>query len=136
MPIRDPQKKKEYMKAWRQRNAVHCHAYRLRTEHGQHLKREYGITSGQYDEMMTKQDGKCAICQRHKNEFKNRLAVDHSHITGEVRALLCYKCNSLIGLANDSPERLLAAIQYLAKYETIRTNSKTENGTSTAHSKD
>jgi DNA-directed RNA polymerase subunit RPC12/RpoP len=68
-----------------------------------HLKRLYGITIQQYDEMLTNQDQRCAICTRHAEEFKTRLAVDHNHITGEIRGLLCSYCNHrVIGRHRDA----------------------------------
>jgi hypothetical protein len=58
-----------------------------------HLKRTYGITQGQYDELFESQNGCCAICQKHQDEFNVRLAVDHDHISGIIRGLLCRYCN-------------------------------------------
>ena len=57
------------------------------------LKYEYGITLDQYNEMFNKQEGKCAICQKHQNEITKTLCVDHNHKTNEVRQLLCHTCN-------------------------------------------
>lgn len=58
-----------------------------------YLRNKYGITSEQYNELLKKQDGKCAICEKHHTAFPRRLAVDHNHHTGEVRGLLCTYCN-------------------------------------------
>ena len=57
------------------------------------LKRLYGITLDQYDEMLEKQNGCCAICDRHRDEFDRNFSVDHNHATGEIRGLLCTYCN-------------------------------------------
>lgn len=57
------------------------------------LKREYGITLEQYEELLKKQNYSCAICNRHESEFKTRLAIDHNHATGEIRGLACTYCN-------------------------------------------
>jgi hypothetical protein len=63
-----------------------------------HLKRNFGITVEQYDELLHKQNECCAICDRHASEFRTRLAVDHDHHTGRIRGLLCTTCNHrLIG---------------------------------------
>lgn len=43
-----------------------------------------------------KQGDKCAICERPESSFKRRLNVDHNHRTGQVRGLLCYRCNKFI----------------------------------------
>lgn len=58
-----------------------------------HLRLKYGITLEQYNELLSGQNDCCAICERHKDEFKINLAVDHNHSTGEVRGLLCSYCN-------------------------------------------
>ncbi len=66
------------------------------------LSKKYGITIEQYNELLEKQDHCCAICDKHENEFKTRLAVDHNHETGEIRGLLCTYCNHrLIGRHRD-----------------------------------
>lgn len=58
-----------------------------------HLKRTYGITTEQYDELLKKQNDSCAVCGRHKDSEKKSLSVDHNHKTGEIRGLLCTMCN-------------------------------------------
>lgn len=60
---------------------------------GYALKRKYGITLEQYDELLEKQNGSCAICSKHSSTFKTALAVDHDHRTGRIRGLLCTHCN-------------------------------------------
>lgn len=71
---------------------------------------KYGITVEHYKSMFTCQQGKCALCL---NEFDQSLVVDHCHATGEVRALLCQQCNSMLGFAKDNPETLKAGAKYL-----------------------
>ena len=58
-----------------------------------YLMRKYGITEHQYECMLEMQGGGCGICGYVPGEGKRRLAVDHDHKTGEVRGLLCYRCN-------------------------------------------
>jgi hypothetical protein len=77
------------------------------------LKRSYGMTIEQYDELFTKQNGSCAGCKRHQSVFAQRLAVDHCHITGEIRGLLCAPCNRALGLLKDRVDTLLSLIDYL-----------------------
>lgn len=77
------------------------------------LKRLYGITLEQYDELLARQEEKCAVCQKHQSEFPVRLAVDHDHKTGEVRGLLCRYCNHrLVGRHRD-PALLRRIADYL-----------------------
>lgn len=71
----------------------------------------YDIPSEEYSQMVVEQDGKCAIC-----EEKHPLLVDHDHRTGKLRRLLCRKCNSLLGMCDDSVNRLQKAIAYLKDF--------------------
>lgn len=80
-----------------------------------HLKRHYGISLEDYNVLLEKQKGLCAICKR--KELHQRwkcLSVDHNHKTGEVRGLLCHRCNVVLGYANDI-NVLIMAIKYLKK---------------------
>src|ERR1035437_8553174 len=58
---------------------------------------KYGINLMQYNQMLKQQNECCAICKKHKSNFKQALSVDHSHKTGQVRALLCHSCNRILG---------------------------------------
>ena len=76
------------------------------------LKRRFGISLKQYNELNKKQQGLCAICS--KECFSgNKLAVDHCHRTGEVRGLLCRKCNQGLGLLGDTLESIKITLEYL-----------------------
>jgi hypothetical protein len=66
------------------------------------LRWKYGISVAIYEQMLEDQAGVCGICK--EQPFSWRLDVDHNHETGEVRGLLCRKCNMAVGLINDSPE--------------------------------
>jgi hypothetical protein len=79
------------------------------------MRRQYGITLEQYDEMLEEQNYRCAICNNEDEVEGRRLAIDHCHTTGVVRGLLCGKCNRGIGLFYDSRELLERAINYLNK---------------------
>ncbi len=73
-----------------------------------HLKRRYGLTATEVQELIEEQRGVCWICRTRPAEH-----VDHDHETGMVRAILCFTCN--VGLANfgEDIERMKAAIIYL-----------------------
>ena len=82
------------------------------------LKREYGITSCQYNKMFSEQNGKCKICKKVENhKTKRLLTVDHCHTTGKVRGLLCHRCNCALGLLYDNQELLKKSIEYLKENE-------------------
>jgi hypothetical protein len=70
----------------------------------------YGISLADYERMYAQQAGRCRICKR---KPKRGLCVDHSHVTGKVRGLLCNNCNCMIGFSGDDPVRLLTGDSYL-----------------------
>lgn len=77
------------------------------------LKRDFGLTEADYDRMLTEQRGKCAICKRTEPNGRGRWHIDHDHITGRVRGLLCNGCNAGLGHFRDDPAILRAAARYL-----------------------
>lgn len=85
---------REYMRGYRRRK-------------GPELKYRYGITVEERDAILEKQGGVCAICEG------NATDVDHCHITGAVRGVLCRQCNTALGLFKDDTTRLLRAVEYL-----------------------
>lgn len=77
------------------------------------LKLDFGITPEHYEEMSIAQNHLCKICNKPET-YKNRsLAVDHCHITGKVRGLLCMACNVGLGNFKDDENLLMKAIEYL-----------------------
>ena len=81
------------------------------------LKRRFGFGQDEYDRMADAQGRLCAICSRPEGKSRGqRLAVDHDHDTGKVRALLCVQCNAGIGSLQDSPEVLDKAAAYLRRH--------------------
>jgi predicted nucleic acid-binding Zn ribbon protein len=76
-------------------------------------ERLYGLTQSQYDQMLTNQDGRCAICRTDVPGGRGTWHVDHCHTTGKIRGLLCSSCNVMLGHAKDDVDRLRAAITYL-----------------------
>lgn len=87
-----------------------------------YYKRTYGITVDDYNRMFEEQKGVCAICgkeektrRRKKSSENERLAVDHCHETGEIRGLLCFKCNTAMGSLGDTREHVMRVIHYLSK---------------------
>lgn len=104
--------------AWHRNNPERANANRRRWN----LKKTYGITEAQYDEMLQQQGGVCAICgmdepnQHGRTGTKFKLSIDHDHETGAVRSLLCQKCNRAIGLLGDSHELVQKAAEYLLRH--------------------
>lgn len=99
-------KRTAYMREWREKNREHhnalCRASHQRNKH-KHVERnrewnlrvKYGIGLAEYRAMFVAQDGRCALCRR--AYAKKNLPVDHDHVTGKVRKLLCHRCNSQLG---------------------------------------
>jgi hypothetical protein len=86
--------------------------YNSTLNRAKHFKRDYKITLEDYDQMLEHQGGVCAACSgRHKDG--RRLHVDHDHKTGQVRGLLCTKCNTAIGLMNDDVMTAMKIVSYL-----------------------
>lgn len=77
----------------------------------------YGISSADYDRLLKEQNNSCAIC--HKLPEKVKLSVDHNHANGRVRGLLCFRCNTLLGLAFESIQILTNALDYTKKHNEI-----------------
>ena len=81
------------------------------------LKKYYGLSKAEYDEMLAMQNYVCAICEQPETMLiKGKLvalAVDHCHDTNAVRGLLCNACNRAIGLLKNDTELLEKAIRYL-----------------------
>lgn len=77
------------------------------------LVRKFGISIDDYNDMLKEQNYRCKICNTHEDELTLKLAVDHNHLTGKVRGLLCGNCNVAIGMLKDSEILLLKAIFYL-----------------------
>lgn len=73
-------------------------------------KKRYGITIEQFNEMFEKQNGLCAICGAHQSKLKQTLNVDHSHINGKVRGLLCPSCNKNLGILENKDFCLKASL--------------------------
>ena len=80
----------------------------------------------QVDAMTTEQDGRCYLCQLTVGEAGWRgpgeprgaagLTIDHDHVTGTLRRLLCSNCNLAIGNAKDDPDLLRRMADYVESY--------------------
>lgn len=95
--------------------------HRQRQRHISAIARR-GLTLEDYDAMLAAQNGVCAICSRPESiqlrtiRGHRQLSIDHSHVTGAVRGLLCRACNTGIAQFDDNPVFLLAAIEYLNQH--------------------
>lgn len=80
------------------------------------LMDRYGLAWEEYSAILEKQGGICAICGGSANGKSEEFCVDHDHETGQIRGLLCNKCN--VGLANfrDRSDLLCKAADYLEEH--------------------
>jgi len=77
------------------------------------LQYNYGLSIEEYEELLSKQNNKCAICNTDQKDLKRKLVVDHCHSSNKIRGLLCSHCNVGIGMLKENQDNLVAAIQYL-----------------------
>lgn len=75
-----------------------------------YLRRTFGLDDASLRAMLDEQGGRCAICRDDAPQH-----IDHDHATGEIRGVLCSKCNMGLGLFDDDPARLDSAIRYLRR---------------------
>lgn len=110
---------REKSRIWRGKNLKHLSTL-ARIRYNKNPQKEldrrrfkkYGITGEEFRTIIEKQGIRCPICE--KGIGKN-LSVDHDHITGKIRGIICNKCNLAIGNAEDSPDRLRKMANYLEK---------------------
>lgn len=87
-----------------------------------HLWTTFRIRESDYEEMLIKQNFRCAICGIHQSEVKKAFAVDHDHsccknkrTCGDcIRGLLCFECNIGLGKFKDNKDLLSSALKYLS----------------------
>lgn len=112
MPPVTVEKKREYDATY---YAVHRDAIKTRTS--RHSRRMlYGVTPSVFRAMMRSQHRQCAICRIPLGMLDPKnVHMDHDHVTGTVRGILCHACNTGIGSLNDSVATLESATRYLKR---------------------
>ena len=88
-----------------------CKKCAVQKSRKQNYEKNFGLSFDDYKRMLGAQDGVCLICGSNGNG--RNLSVDHDHVTGNIRGLLCSHCNTGIGMFRDSYELLEKAIEYL-----------------------
>src|SRR6266542_3916535 len=107
------------VKAWAEKNRDK----RLKKLREIHLRNKFKLTVEEYDAILHTQDGVCALCECPSTPGIS-LHVDHDHGTGEIRGLLCVRCNNALGLFREDPDLLRRAVRYVsadAKHRSQRT---------------
>ncbi|MGW1781006.1 endonuclease VII domain-containing protein [Streptomyces sp. NPDC002143] len=88
--------------------ASRCKACKAASGPASHLRRKYGITEAERDELIASQRGLCCICLSAPAAH-----VDHCHNTGRVRGVLCFSCNAALGQFKDRPDAIRRAAAYV-----------------------
>lgn len=109
----------EYQKQWLLKNKDRLKVYRKAAD----LKKKYGISLQKYNEMLVEQKGVCYICKNpetqldHRTSLPYNLSVDHCHSSGNVRRLLCNRCNRTLGMVDDNIDLLEKMIMYVNEFK-------------------
>ena len=82
-----------------------------------YLKVKFNLTEAQVEEMKLSQDNRCLICLETFDSNVMKHCIDHCHVSGSVRGLLCPLCNKAIGLFKENPESMQRAIDYLSTHK-------------------
>jgi hypothetical protein len=98
----------ERLKAWREKNRDRRNEQMREI----HLRNKFGLTPEEYDRILEAQDGVCALCESPPTPGIS-LHVDHDHDPGEIRGLLCVRCNNALGLFREDPDLLKRAARYV-----------------------
>ena len=140
MPHNTPEKRREYSrmyikknkekhrernKKWRRNNPEYDYNYGveyrkknaeiIKTKKRDYvLKKTYGLSTEKYNEIFERQNGKCAICNKHQKELSRPLNVDHCHSTNKIRDLLCDRCNLTVGYVENC--NIDVILQYINKH--------------------
>ena len=116
----------DYMEKWEEAHGDIRYMQHMK----KHLEKRYGVTLESIIELADKQNWKCAICETdlklarynhstRKRELHHYFMVDHDHKTGQLRGVLCFNCNNLLGQAKDDPIILMRAVDYLKVGNTL-----------------
>lgn len=81
--------------------------------------RKYGIDQERYDKLLADQGGRCPGCGTTDPGVKG-WCIDHCHISGRVRALMCNRCNSVLGLTDENPAILRALADFAEQQRIYR----------------
>ncbi len=106
------QEQNQRSETWRQANRARARAYNSHWRVSWARRKLYGIDDADWQGLLEAQDGRCGICGEQPG---HTLCVDHDHVTGRVRGLLCRECNHMLGNARDNIATLHAAVSYLGE---------------------
>lgn len=119
MPLADREARLKYWRDYRKKNMAkkarqdaEYRATHRREIHDRHMKLIYGLGRPEFDALLIAQSGRCDSC----GDPLSKCSIDHDHLTGRVRALLCNHCNCAVGQVRESPARARAVADYLERH--------------------
>jgi hypothetical protein len=119
MAYKDPDKQSKYHKKWKSEHKEEYREYNRKwvsnnrdKQKASNLKHKYDMKLSEFNLMRELQGDRCIVCDA---GFTTSPCVDHCHVTGKVRGLLCATCNLMLGYAQDDPSILRRAAEYLEK---------------------
>jgi hypothetical protein len=115
---KDPEGYNARICQWRKNNRVKS----LDIQRRHLLKKKYGLTPEQVDQVFQAQGKKCGNpgCSATTPGTRNKTwCVDHNHLTGEFRGVLCNGCNAALGFLHDDEARILGLIGYLKQNSAV-----------------
>lgn len=89
----------------------YCKKCHLATRRTRERCQRHGITIEEFQVLSKAQHNQCVLCGS-----KNRLVLDHDHVTDKLRCLLCWPCNLGLGMFKDDPAKLRAAADYIDRF--------------------
>jgi hypothetical protein len=112
--------RQKYMVEWRRQKAIELGPIVQAVRRDRRIEQKYKVSPERLEELLLEQENACAICTTPFGESAvDRFNVDHNHSTGQVRGLLCQKCNQALGMMDDDPLYLERAARYLRSHIAI-----------------
>lgn len=106
---KNKEKVKNNVKRWRENNPGKTKELQIR--------RKYGLSMQEYSNLIEKQQFQCAACGIGLKDLPgSEIQIDHCHNTGNIRGILCGRCNRALGLLNDDPIKTQKLADYIKKY--------------------
>jgi hypothetical protein len=110
---------REYSREWGIKNPE-----KVKQKTRRHMvKREYGLTITEWNELLVAQQGRCATCRTAEPGGRGQFHTDHNHETGKIRGLLCANCNVALGMACEDPVRLRALAAYVEHHAALHAST-------------
>jgi len=105
---------KAYYESHKEQWKAYDYAHREQIRH-KNIRRKYGLSPEQFNALWQSQGEVCSICKKPECDGR-RPHVDHDHASGQVRSILCGRCNRALGLIDDDPQIALGMAEYLRRY--------------------